>query len=107
MLKQAWQHKARQTSEFTRCVQKCRESPRLMCLHVSAFVTVKCRETARRTAMVRAEADTLHEHLAASVEACTGGLGQARKRCTVKSADGLQTGTLCNVYGSTSNGGKF
>lgn len=23
--------------------------------------------------MVRAEADTLHEHLAASVEACTGG----------------------------------
>lgn len=36
-----------------------------------------------------------------------GRLGQARKRCTVKSADGLQTGTLCNVYGSTSNRGEF
>lgn len=50
-----------------------RKAPHLTCLHVSAFVTVKCRETARRTAMARAEADTLREHRAASAEACTGG----------------------------------
>lgn len=109
MLQHAWQRKARHTSEFTRCVQKCREKPPIW--RACMFLRLLQSNAERRHVGLQwyeqkqTRCVNIEQHLRRPARG--GRLGQARKRRTVKSADGLQTGTLCNVYGSTSNRGEF